>query len=108
MKLMLSTGHPGFMGPVEAVREAFADLMNHQLALTAATQASLAEQLKRFDPQRFERQYEEGIVFQKRAKCWESYCKVYPELVGEALEDFFGDAFAEVYEQQMRMIKSGR
>jgi type VI secretion system protein len=108
MKIMLARDHPGFIDPVEAVREGFSDIMNHQLALTAGMQASLAELLKRFEPQTFERPFEEGIVFQKKAKCWDAYSKAYASLVSEALDDFFGDAFAEVYEQQMNVLRPTR
>lgn len=108
MKLMLASNHPGFIDPVEAVREGFGDIMNHQMAMTAGIQASLAEVLRRFDPQQFEKPFEEGIVFQKKAKCWDAYCKAYPNLAGEAEENFFGEQFTEVYEKQMRVLRAAR
>ena len=107
MKIMLARDHPGFVDPVVAVREGFSDLMNHQMAMTAGMQASLAELLKRFDPKRFEKAYEEGIVFRKKAKCWEAYGKAYGKLVEEAMENFFGDEFADAYEQQLRLLRPG-
>lgn len=106
MSIMLTGRQPGFSGPEESVREGFCDLMNHQMATAAGIQASLQSLLKRFDPQTFERRFEEGIVFQKKAKCWDAYCKAYPELVNTALEDLFGDEFVEVYEQQMQILRS--
>ena len=105
MKVLLSTDHPGFVDPVTAVREGLSDLMNHQLAMPAGIQASLEESLKRFDPKRFEQPYQEGIVFQKKAKCWDAYCKAYPSLVNDALESFFGEDFAAAYEQQERILR---
>ncbi|CAI8798227.1 type VI secretion system-associated FHA domain protein TagH [Methylocaldum szegediense] len=108
LKIMLAQNHPGFMDPVEAVRGGFADLMNHQMAMTAGIQAALAAALKRFDPQRFEKLYEEGIVFQRKAKCWEAYSKAYPESVNDILENFFGEEFGEVYERQMRILQSAQ
>lgn len=106
MRIMLQGSHPGFLGPIEAAREGFRDLMSHQLAATAGMQASLAEQLKRFEPAKFEKPFEEGIVFQKKAKCWEAYSRAYPELVRESLENIFGDEFRAVYEQQLHLLKS--
>jgi len=108
LKIMLARDHPGFSDPVEAVRGGFADLMNHQMAMTAGIQASLAAALKRFDPQRFEKLYEDAIVFQRKAKCWDAYGKAYPEMVDEVLENFFGEEFGEVYEQQMRILQSAQ
>ncbi|QSA96410.1 type VI secretion system-associated FHA domain protein TagH [Methylococcus sp. EFPC2] len=106
VKTLVARNRPGFIDSAEAVREGYDDIMNHQLAMTAGIQASLTEIVKRFDPQRYEKSYEEGIVFQKKAKCWDAYCKAYPEEVAQALENFFGDEFAEVYEQQMRILRS--
>ena len=106
MAIMLAGPEKGFIGPVEAVREGFRDLMSHQMATTAALQASLAEQLTRFDPEAFERLFEEGIVFQKKSKCWDAYVKAYPNLVQESLENIFGNEFREVYERQMQVLRS--
>lgn len=108
LKIMLAQNHPGFMDPVEAVRGGFADLMNHQMAMTAGIQAALAAALQRFDPQRFEKLYEDGIVFQRKAKCWEAYSKAYPESVSDILENFFGEEFGEVYERQMRILQAAQ
>lgn len=108
LKIMLAQNHPGFLDPVEAAQGGFADLMNHQMAMTAGIQAALAAALKRFDPQGFEKLYEGGIVFQKKAKCWDAFSKAYPELVSEILENFFGEEFGEVYERQMRILQSAR
>ncbi|HYE34286.1 type VI secretion system-associated FHA domain protein TagH [Methylocaldum sp.] len=108
LKIMLARNHPGFVDPVEAVRGGFADLMSHQIAMTAGIQAALAAALKRFDPQGFEKLYEDAIVFQKKAKCWDAYGKAYPETVNEILENFFGEEFGEVYERQMRILQSAQ
>lgn len=106
MTIMLTGKQPGFANAIEAVREAFRDLMSHQMATTAGIQASLAGLLRQFDPENFEKRFEEGIVFQKKAKCWDAYKKAYPDLVNASLDNLFGDAFAEVYEQQMRILST--
>ena len=41
----------------------FADLVNHQLALTAGIQAAIKAALLRFDPGRYEKLYSKGLVF---------------------------------------------
>jgi type VI secretion system FHA domain protein len=104
MKLMLAPTNPGFLPPQTAVSEGFRDIMNHQIAMTAGIQAALAEILVRFDPQLIEKNHVEGVLFQKKAKCWEYYVEEYPQLKALAQEELFGDAFADAYEKQMLLL----
>jgi type VI secretion system FHA domain protein len=106
LKLLLVEKKPGFLEAVEAVRQACTDIMNHELASTAANQASLLAILKQFDPHNFSHQYEEGFILQKKSKCWETYCQAYPELIKNAQENFFGEEFANAYEEQMNKLRS--
>nr|WP_305907336.1 type VI secretion system-associated FHA domain protein TagH [Methylomarinum sp. Ch1-1]MDP4520078.1 type VI secretion system-associated FHA domain protein TagH [Methylomarinum sp. Ch1-1] len=103
---LLNDGKGGFMDSVDAIDEGFQDMLNHQMAMQAGIQASLSEILRQFEPDRIEKQYEEGLVLNKKAKCWEKYCDVYAQLAEQAVEDFYGDAFAEAYEQQMKQIRA--
>jgi len=104
LQYLLTKDQPGFVDAVAAVREGYADIMNHQLAMAAGIQASLVKLIERFDPKKFAERYEEGVVFQKKAKCWDAYRESYPQIANEALEDFFGEAFAHAYEKQMRKL----
>ena len=104
IKLILAPTNPGFLPPKAAVREGFNDIMNHQMAMTAGIQASLAEILQSFDPDRIEKSQSDGILFQKKAKCWDYYTEKYPQLRAVAQEEFFGDAFADAYEKQMLLL----
>jgi type VI secretion system FHA domain protein len=104
IKLILAPTNPGFLPPKEAVREGFSDIMNHQMAMTAGIQAALADILRGFDPQAIEKTQGEGVLFQKKAKCWEYYAEKYPQLKASSMEEFFGDAFAEAYEKQMLLL----
>ncbi len=104
LKLMLSPNNPAFISPDVAVAEAFRDIKYHQMAITAGIQASLAEILRRFEPETFEKTLGEGLVFQKKARCWELYCEKYPELKSLAVNEFFGDEFADAYEKQMSLF----
>ena len=106
LKHLISNGQAGFKGSVESIDEGFNDLLNHQLAMQAGIQASLTEILRQFDPDTIEKQFSEGLVLQKKSKCWEKYLQVHAGLAATAVDDFFGDAFSEAYEQQMRMLKS--
>lgn len=104
LKLILAPTNPGFLAPKQAVSEGFNDIMNHQLAMTAGIQAALAEILHSFDPQLIEKSQTEGVLFQKKAKCWEYYLEKYPQLKAVAQEEFFGEAFADAYEKQMLLL----
>ena len=105
--IQLLTKEPsGFVEAKEAVHDGFADIMNHQLAMTAGIQAAVIRLLERFDPQQFAKQYDEGVVFQKKAKSWDAYKQFYSEIANEALEDFFGEPFARAYEEQIRKLRS--
>jgi len=64
--------------------------------------------LKRLAPKCFEDQFKEGIVFQKKAKCWDAYSQTYPKLVNETMDDLFGDAFAEAYREQLRLLRESQ
>jgi len=104
MRLILSPTNPGFLPPQQAVSEGFNDIMNHQIAMTAGIQAALADILRSFDPQLIEKTQGEGLLFQKKAKCWEYYVEKYPKLKAIAQEEFFGEAFADAYEKQMMLL----
>ncbi len=104
LKLILAPTNPGFLAPKTAVSEGFSDIMNHQMAMTAGIQAALADVLRSFDPQIIEKTQGEGVLFQKKAKCWEYYVEKYPQLKAAAQEEFFSDAFAEAYEKQMQLL----
>jgi type VI secretion system protein len=105
MKVMISRKYSGYIDAPSAVREGFADIMKHQMAMRAGMQMAVGEILRRFEPAAFEKPFEEGIVFQKKAKCWDAYAKAYPQAVTEAMDNLFGDTFAKAYEGQMRMLR---
>ena len=104
LKQLLTKNKPGFVDAMDAVREGFTDIKNHQLAMTAGIQAAIINLLGRFDPQHFAKQYEEGVVFQRKAKSWDAYQQSYTEIANEALEDFFGESFIRAYEEQIRKL----
>jgi type VI secretion system FHA domain protein len=108
LKTCLMNNHPGFTDAVEAVREGYDDIKNHQLAVTAGIQASLAGILKQFDPQRFTDKFKEGLVLQKKAKCWDAFKQAYPQIVERAIEDIFGVDFIRAYEAQIEKLRAHR
>ena len=108
MKVMISGKFAGYIDATLAVREGFSDMMKHQMAMRAGMQAAVSEVLRRFEPTGFEKRFEEGIVFQKKAKCWDAYSKAYPKLLTEAMENLFGETFVKAYEEQLRILREQR
>jgi predicted component of type VI protein secretion system len=108
LRQLLENKADGFLTSTVAIEEAFNDIMNHQLAMQAGIQASLTDLLHGFDPKVIEKQFEQGLVLQKKAKCWESYEKTYHHTVEDAVENFFGEAFVDAYEKQMRLLTKSR
>jgi type VI secretion system protein len=106
LRQLLVGDQPGFVDALSAVRDGFADIMNHQMAMTAGLQAALIKLIERFDPQGFAKQYEDGVVFQKKAKSWDAYQQAYTKIANEALDDCFGKPFADAYEAQIRKLQS--
>ena len=71
-------------------------------------QASLTDLLKTFDPKIIEKQFSQGMVLQKKSKCWDSYEEIYSNTVENAVENFFGDSFINAYEQQMKLLTNAK
>ncbi len=108
LRQLLDNKTEGFLGSSAAIEESFTDIMNHQLAMQAGIQASLTDLLKTFDPKVIEKQFEQGIVLQKKAKCWDKLEETYRNTVEDAVENFYGDAFVKAYEQQIRQLSQQR
>lgn len=108
LTLLIKNRQSGFKDSVEAIDEGFHDIMSHQLAMQAGIQASLAQILRQFDPKMIEKQFEEGLVLKKKSKYWDKYSVLYPRVVEQAMEEFFGDAFAEAYDRQMKQLNNLR
>ncbi|RJF88305.1 type VI secretion system-associated FHA domain protein TagH [Oleomonas cavernae] len=109
---MLQPPRQGYLGPVEAAREVFADLQAHEIAVMVALQTAMKSVLKRLDPATIKTKVDgEGGGFSigggKKNKYWELYEVLFGEVVGGLDEDFdkiFGRAFAAAYEDQIRRL----
>jgi type VI secretion system protein len=105
VKHLLKRDHPSFLEPIEAVREGFDDIMNHQLALHAGIQASLVDALNQFDPQRLSEKNKDSSILHTKGKFWQAYCEAYPELKEKALEGIFGKVFLRTYQEQLERLR---
>jgi type VI secretion system FHA domain protein len=105
LKHLLIKNRPGFVNAHEAVQDSFRDIQNHELAMAAGVQAAVIALLKRFDPEDFAKPFEEGLAFQRKAKSWDAYQKAFTDVASQALEQFFGEAFIQAYEEQLRKLR---
>jgi FHA domain-containing protein len=112
---MLGPPMPGFMAPVEAMEEAFDDLMTHQTAIAAGTQATLAALFRRFDPDTIEAHTPRSGLGEKishtvyRAQLWNTYLQQYRQIREEIEDDFFqrlGNDFHKAYNGEYQRDKS--
>jgi len=98
--------------PVEAVKESFEGIAEHQVAILAGIRAAFKGVIERFDPkqleQRFSKHKKTGIIpASQKAKNWDSYLEYYEELAGDIDNSFqylFGDEFVQAYEEQLQQL----
>jgi type VI secretion system FHA domain protein len=100
----------GFIGPRDAVHDAFSDLRAHQVAVLAGMRAALEAVLERFDPVALEARlaprgmWDHLLPVNRRAKLWEQFGEQYAAILSEVEDDFdslFGKAFLQAYEAQL-------
>ncbi len=96
-----------YLGPEEALNEAFRDLTDHQLRMWAALQTALRRMIDRFDPEELEKamadvgRLESLIAGGRSAKLWRLYEERYREIARSAEDQFLGEVgadFREAYE----------
>ncbi|HED35856.1 MAG TPA: type VI secretion system-associated FHA domain protein TagH [Gammaproteobacteria bacterium] len=105
-----------YIEPVEAVREGFNGIAEHQVAILAGMRAAFKGVIERFDPEmlneRFSRQ-QKGSIFtiSQDAKNWEAYLEYYKNLAGDtdsSFQSLFGDEFVNAYEEQLHKLSFAR
>jgi FHA domain-containing protein len=111
---MLRKKMPGFMGPVEALEDAFADLRAHQEGVMAGTRGAVGEALRRLDPQAIEAHHPKAgpldalVPSRRKAAMWDNYCEKHEQLARGAGKDFqgtFGKAFAKAYDKHIEHMQ---
>jgi FHA domain-containing protein len=107
---MLRKKMPGFMGPAEAMQDAYEDLLAHQAGMVAGMHAAVGEVLKRFDPAILEKRLKDRTMLdavmpaQRKARMWDQYTALYADIREEAQHDFdalFSQAFVAAYEKEI-------
>ncbi|WP_300042638.1 type VI secretion system-associated FHA domain protein TagH [uncultured Paracoccus sp.] len=96
-----------YLGPEDALNEAFRDLTDHQLRTWAGLQTALRRMIDRFDPEQLEKAMadvgllESLIAGGRSAKLWRLYEERYREIARAAEDQFLGEVgadFREAYE----------
>ncbi len=100
-----------YLPAVQAVREAFDDVKEHELAVIAGLRGAMEGLLRRIDPERLQSQAKEAsgldAVFpnRRKGKLWEQWLDLYKELKAAAGDDFdrlIGSEFVASYEEHLR------
>lgn len=103
-----------YLGPVEAIRDSFADLRTHQAALVAAIQAAVDELMNRIEPgdlqERFDRGLKRGALLgaTNKMKYWELYQEFYQALNQrneQGLPTLFAEELARTYAERATQKK---
>jgi type VI secretion system protein len=98
-----------YLGPIEAIRESFADLRTHQGALVNAVQAATDELMSRIEPgelqERFDRGLKRGAILgaANKMKYWDLYVEFYQVLNQrneQGLPGVFAEEFARTYAER--------
>jgi|HigsolmetaAR201D_1030396.scaffolds.fasta_scaffold01089_20 type VI secretion system protein len=99
-----------YLGPIEAIREAFTDLRTHQSALVNAVKAAADELMSRIEPgelqERFDRNLKRGAILgaANKMKYWDLYAEFYQVLNQrneQGLPTVFAEEFARTYAERV-------
>ena len=110
---LLGGSLPGFMPPEEALRDAFKDLGEHQVAVLAAMRSAVAALIERIDPKALEDRlatrpgWNALVPGGRKGQLWDLYTSAYTDVAKEIFdtESAFGRAFQATYLQQLEMLR---
>jgi type VI secretion system protein len=86
LRKLLDANNTRNLGAVDALREAFTDLKNHQTAIDAGMNAALNDLLGRVDPTELQERFDRGLkrnapqAAVNKGKYWDLYTEFYPLL----------------------------
>lgn len=102
--------------PVEAVRECFQTIGDHQVAVIAGIRQAFRSALIQFDPHVLEEEFKKSgkgsmVPGLNGAKYWAAYHEHYQSVVNNmerSFQELFGDEFVHAYEDQLRKLAAAR
>ena len=105
-----------YMRPVDAVREGFQGISEHQVAVLSGIQAAFRGMIERFDPDSLEKRFEKyrkaGVIkVGQKGKNWDSYREFHQDLVNNldnSFQHLFGYDFMQAYEDQLQRLVMSR
>ncbi|HEY5761430.1 MAG TPA: type VI secretion system-associated FHA domain protein TagH [Steroidobacter sp.] len=114
VKLLDGHNTSRYLGPVDAIRDSFADLRTHQHALSGAIQAAIDEVMNRIEPgelqERFDRGLKRGALLgaANKMKYWDLYTEFYHVLNQrneQNLPTLFAEELARTYAEKAQQKK---
>ena len=111
---LLDPHNTRYLGPVEAIRDSFADLRTHQAALSTAIQAAIDEVMNRIEPgelqERFDRGLKRGALLgaTNKMKYWDLYSEFYQVLNQrneQNMPTLFAEELARTYAEKAALKK---
>lgn len=104
----------GYLGPVEAVEDAFREVQVHEQAMLKAMQAALRDLLNRLEPGMLEERFERSAKnlglssAAPKAQFWDMYRDAYRAIAGfsdEHLANMPGSKLADAYERELHQAR---
>jgi len=116
MENMFIKENNAYKAPVDAVREGFQGIAEHQVAVIAGMQAAFRGMIERFDPSNLESRFEKYkssslLSLGQRSKRWSAYKEYHQGLIenlDDSFQHLFGYDFVQAYEDQMQRLISAR
>jgi type VI secretion system protein len=117
LRKLLDSHNTRYLGPVDALRDAFGDLKNHQLAVDAAMQVALDDLLFRLEPSELQERFDRGLkrgpllAAVNKTKYWDLYTEFYPLLNQRdtrGLPAVFTEEFNRIYGEKIAELENGR
>lgn len=109
--------NPAYLGSVDAFREAFDDLRDHQLAVLAGLRVAFDAMLTEFDPDRLQEHFDSQIgkgalpLMPAKMRYWDMFRVLRADLAKDpeaSFERLFGKEFRQAYEKQFHDLKAQR
>lgn len=102
--------------PIDAFREGFQEIGEHQLAMIAGIRHGFGRMMERFNPETLEKNFNKqgkgGVIpGMQKAKYWNSYGDYYKGLednMESSFQHLFGSDFVHAYEDQLRKLSAAR
>ncbi len=102
--------------PVEAFKEGFQEIAEHQIAMIGGIRQGFECMMERFNPEGLEKNFNKqgrgGVIpGMQKAKYWSSYTEYYSGFVDNietSFQHLFGSDFVSAYEDQLRRLAAAR